>query len=201
MCEKIKDCDKKCNLRFHGGLVVEIMPEVDAGRLGGKKMVFTRCIADNRVNKVPYDLRGNDCVVAEEELQVLCTCKFKVGEPVKRINGTLQGVVTGYELVSNRVIVMSDKIEKYNDDRTRYAYTVKELEKHEKPVAFKFTPGKWYIWNDFKGDPSMAVQQNRYGTEIMLVSTLGHVVLKDIPMNTDMAFLKKRFKMDTIREV
>ncbi|MMZ45228.1 hypothetical protein D3C76_403850 [compost metagenome] len=66
-------------------------------------------------------------------IQPLVTDVFKVGDRVKSRH-TFEGVVTGYEEETNRVIVISDRIDEYIDrdgpgsgTRVRYSYKIHDL--------------------------------------------------------------------------
>ncbi|MNB67566.1 hypothetical protein D3C75_140540 [compost metagenome] len=85
------------------------------------------------------------------DLQDICTDLFPLGTRIRstlgdNIENALIGSVVGHELATNRVIVVSDKITSYKDQRTRYSYAITELVEY-KPLQYDFQPGKKYIIN------------------------------------------------------
>lgn len=87
--------------------------------------------------------------VSKCECQPVVTTLFSLGDSiVSKIGGqsSLKGKVVGFETSTNRIICMSDKIRSYSDDRTRYAYSIEQVEKYD-PNIVKFKKGDHYNLN------------------------------------------------------
>lgn len=74
------------------------------------------------LNQLPYEGRS----VAKHFIEPLAELVVTPGQRVKSFH-TFSGTVVAIEKETNRVICISDKIGKYDDDRTRWAYKLKEL--------------------------------------------------------------------------
>lgn len=87
---------------------------------------------------------GGELYVSKSDLVPMISELFVIGDQVASM-ATLTGRITGFELETNRAIVVSTKIGNYKDDRTRYAYLAKELTKLDNNYIFE--PGKMYKIN------------------------------------------------------
>jgi hypothetical protein len=82
----------------------------------------------------------NVLLVPAEAIQPIASDVFAVGDEVRRINGTFEGKVTGFEHESNRIVCVSNRIGNYlgkDADRTRYAYLPSDLEIIPQEPVFK----------------------------------------------------------------
>lgn len=95
----------------------------------GKKRVAVKIIGStcdsyivSDLDQLPYEGR----TVPKHYIEPLAHLVVKEGQRVKSFH-TFSGRVVAFEKETNRVICVSDKIGKYDDDRTRWAYKLKEL--------------------------------------------------------------------------
>lgn len=71
---------------------------------------------------------GCEYFILTNLLRPWCEDKFKIGDKVAT-NGTFTGTVIGFDYMTNEVICLSDKLDKYRDKRIRYAYEPEKLSK------------------------------------------------------------------------
>ena len=88
--------------------------------------VIVKVIEDYNLHKETNAIGTQHCV-KYSSLEPLITEVFEIGDWVTAKDFT--GRVVGYELHSNRAICISDKIERYKNDRVRYAYKYNEIKK------------------------------------------------------------------------
>jgi hypothetical protein len=119
-------------------------------------------------------------------LEELCTDLFPLHSQVRsllsaNIENALIGKVVGYEPHKNRVIVVSNKIERYTDQRARWSYSIKEIALFEEP-KLGFQVGGVYKIN--MKDIVLAVDELFNPGYVSLVFTEGQQDAKrNIPMN------------------
>lgn len=99
---------------------------------------IVKIIASTNQDWIVQPVKGREAAypVRKNELQAVAPDVFPMGAHVQSKH-TLTGKVTGYELASNRVIVVSDKIHMYqgdDKDRTRFSYGVNELSFMPDPI-------------------------------------------------------------------
>jgi hypothetical protein len=127
---------------------------------------------------------GADLYVKVAHLDAVCDTLFAIGDKVRTVieAGTLTGVVTAFEYKTNRLVVTSDKICNYRNDRTRYAYKPSEIAKiiiePVKRPTYKFEKGKFYKLNSKFTVHAIAQPDGEF---IMLVDRLGNIILQDVP--------------------
>lgn len=88
----------------------------------------------DEVGLIPLNIPFNTVmIVARANVEPLAENLYKIGDPVASQH-TFAGVVTGFEVETNRVVCMSNKIKEYEDrvepgsgDRTRFAYALKDI--------------------------------------------------------------------------
>lgn len=124
---------------------------------------------------------------------------FSIGDKVERINGTFKGTVVGFEYHSNSAVCVSEKIEKYDEQRTRYAYKVTELKKFD-PQHFVFEKGDTYlIDNCFK---VMAVESVFSTKDVMLFDTSnGSMRYRDVAIHNTRPKLKELHGITNIEKI
>lgn len=106
-----------------------------ADYVGGQLHYEVRTVDD--FNETPYPYHTSSMVPASS-LQEVCTELFPMHAQIRsllsaNIENALIGKVVGYELHKNRVIVVSNKIEKYAEQRSRYSYAITELALYTAP--------------------------------------------------------------------
>lgn len=80
-------------------------------------------------------------VLPKRKVEPLITEMFTIGDPV-RSHHSFRGRVTGFEILENRAICVSERIEGYVDlyepasgSRTRWSYGFNEIVLHEEAIA------------------------------------------------------------------
>ncbi|MNH09849.1 hypothetical protein D3C79_693100 [compost metagenome] len=153
--------------------------------LMGAMHVEVRTIEDFNEVKMHY---GATSMVRESDLQRLCTEAFPLGTPIYSTLGNfenaLTGKVVGHELLTNRVIVVSDKVEKYKEQRTRYSYGIDELAVYVEE-SFAIIPNHKYVVNF--SEPMIAIQDIFNPDTVMLVHSMGlSTPIMNVPMQATM---------------
>lgn len=112
--------------------------------------VIVKVVADYTIEDPAKNTVKDSFYAIRSELQVVAADAFPLNTRIKTIhNGGLVGHVIGYDHELNRVVVVSDKVDKYRNDRTRYSYSIKELVEIPKPPkTFTFEKGKHYRINN-----------------------------------------------------
>lgn len=105
---------------------------------------------------------------------------FKIGESIKRKNGSFTGKIVAIEEHSGGLVCVSDKISSYRDDRTRYVYMPHELE--HKYKMLRFTPSSLYTIHGVEMNTSL---NSDNPAMVNLISTCGKVRYYGVPRNVD----------------
>lgn len=129
---------------------------------------------------------GHEFLAKSSVVEPLVEDTFKLGTNVKRIDGTFEGTVVGYEYATNMAICVSEKIRKYNNERIRYVYAIHELEIHD-PDAFEFVVGEQYRLAD--GSYVRAMQHVQAEDSVTLYTERGKVFRHQVPKKTTLSSL------------
>lgn len=132
----------------------------------------------------PEDLLKQSRVVVCKPGQLVEACDsiFEVDDRVVSIFGMFVGVVTGYELGLNRVIVKSDKDTSRGGsgaDRRRYSYRIDELEKEQAKITF--IPGHKYLVAYNYKDESLLLAVNKDSAMIYLINVNTGSIVHELP--------------------
>jgi hypothetical protein len=139
---------------------------------------------------------GAQWYVNKSDLEPLIYDRFVVGMHVHNKEGSMVGKISAFEYHTNTAVVISDKIDKYQQKRTRYVYNVLQLEEHI-PDACTFKPGRWYKINH--KHKLMAVQSVFDEGNVMLFNNNGEIVWKSIPKKTNLKELGNLFGIDAVK--
>jgi hypothetical protein len=138
---------------------------------------------------------GSTSMIPLSSLQEVCSDLFPLHSQIRsllsaNIENALIGKVVGYEFHKNRVVVVSNKIEKYSEQRSRYSYAINELALYTAP-KLGFEVGGVYKIN--LKDTVLAVDELFNPGYVSLVFTEGQQDTKRlIPMNGTLDdYLKK----------
>lgn len=124
---------------WYRGASAEIV--IDCGESAVIKI--NRDYNDKPENRLEVD---SEFLVDKSNLEPLVTDLFRLNDKVKSTSGNYSGIVSGFELLTNRVVTMSDKLNRYKNDRTRYVYKAYEVIKQNDDVTLE--PGGFYKIND-----------------------------------------------------
>lgn len=123
---------------------------------------------------------------------------FQIGDPVEVIRGTLTGIVQAYIFYENKVVVKSDKIERYKDKAARYTY---------KPTSLRIvdnTPleaNEVYEIDDREAQGYEAFCMYHKGNKELALVTDKGLLLCNIPIGTTLQKVKDLLGADRIEKV
>jgi hypothetical protein len=173
--------------KFYKGKEVSVMADVP----GRCNEVIVKVVKDFYTTEYVADM-----LVNKKDLEPLVTDVFKLNDKVRRSSCGMHGYVTSFELSTNRVVVTSDKIAKYNNDRTRYAYKIDDLEIYDHDTIV-LIPGCMYRIND--KEELLAVQSVFESTEIMFFSKDGLIKFKGLAKKASLSFLNQYYQINSIK--
>lgn len=182
----------KNTIGFYKGWKVEVTSVAN-----DENHVLVRPLEDYNLEPDNHMIVGYQYYVHVSKIEPFAEMRYKVGDKVKSTIGTFVGYVVGIEDHTNRVICVSERIEKYNDKRVRYAYSLSELTTYEED--YELYQGKWYRVNGtYK---LMATQHPGLNHCVMLITKNGEIKYEAIPKVTNRRELKLTFGIDTIKGV
>lgn len=140
---------------------------------------------------------GDNILVRKSSLEPMAFNTYEIGDRIQSKIGELTGIVVAYELHTNKVICVSDKINRYKNDRTRYAYSLSEIKPKQKDGMFEFVLGKVYEVNGLYLFASKADKPYH----IDLRNRLGEVVYANIPQTIRLPKLLLEFGINGLEFV
>lgn len=175
--------------KFYAGYAVLVVAKVP----GMKGKIIVKPIEDLRLYKgasLPADM-----LVDEKSIEPLIYDVFSHGDHVRNKNGSMVGKISGFELHTNKAVLISDKIDKYEQKRTRYVYGLEDLELVNDSTV-RFVPGVWYRINDKY--ELFAVQSVFNKDEVMLFNADGQPVYKGLPKTTNVYWLNIKHSISSV---
>lgn len=169
-------------VKFVNGKLVEVIGDMCPGK---PNSVLIKVLRD-------YSKPGSilaDSLVDKRALEEPIDKVFKLGETVKNKYGSMIGTVCAFELDTNKAVVRSSKLDKYENKRTRYVYGVKELEKYD-PDKITIKPGKYY---QVDGEQMFAAESILCEGQIMFFDKKGQIKYSNIPAETSINKLEYLF--------
>lgn len=141
-------------------------------QIPGTTNMIVKVLADMRLNTQTNEV-GCEFQAKAKDIEPLIKDVFPLHAHVKNKYGSMIGKISAYELATNKAVVISDKIENYQNKSTRYTYTQHELELYNAD-AIVLAPGCWYRTNH--RNDYLAVQSVFEQDEIMLFDREGNMV-------------------------
>lgn len=183
-----------CNEYFYKGKHLRVVSHINHSK------VIASVLEDFNTDSFNQHDVGTELLVHVNELDKVCSNVFSLKDKVRTTlkTGTLTGVVTGFEYCTNRVIVTSDKIGAYRDDRTRYAYKLSELEHNYYPRPVLFEKGYYYKINN--KETVYAVSQSGDPELIMLVTKEGDIFAANMGTIHDAIGLEMSHGIKTVQK-
>lgn len=150
----------------------------------------------NPTDKFPV---AQELFVKVNEMQQVCDEAFELYDKVNSNIGDLTGWVSGFEHQTNRVVVTSDRVRNYRDNRTRYAYLMSEIEKvPEVRRMYEFERGNFYKLNS--EITVHAIEQPGEPELVTLVDIKGRVRLHDVPKKVDAIGFEMSHGINNVQE-
>ena len=164
-------------------------------------VVFNEKVTDDvQFNLGPISCSIHEAImISKDACEPICSNIFKIGDKIESLlssgKNSFKGTVTGFEVTANRVVCISDKIDNYEENRTRYAYKVSEIKKYDADEWY-FNTGKKYKLN---GNQVVIVALNaKRENSVMLITEDFTVLHTDVPKVTKKSVLENYYGISSI---